>query len=81
MKAAVDGLELVFREGFAFSKAEVLLDLRQPGEFTGDLFEPLQPESASKAMAVMDAINAKWGGGQSGRAGCLRRRTGECDVN
>ncbi len=34
-KAAVDGLELVLREGFAFSKAEVLLlDLRQPGEFT-----------------------------------------------
>ena len=63
-KAAVDGLEMVFREGFAFSKAEVLLlDLRQPGEFTGDLFAPVQPERATKAMAVMDAINAKWGRG------------------
>ncbi|EMY8116539.1 translesion error-prone DNA polymerase V subunit UmuC [Pseudomonas aeruginosa] len=63
-KAAIDGLDLVFREGFAFSKAEVLLlDLRQPGEFTGDLFAPVQPERATKAMAVMDAINARWGRG------------------
>ncbi len=43
-KTATDGLELVYREGFAFSKAEVLLlDLRQPGKFTGDLFTPEQP--------------------------------------
>ncbi|HIE2398731.1 TPA: DUF4113 domain-containing protein, partial [Pseudomonas aeruginosa] len=52
------------RPGFAFSKAEVLLlDLRQPGEFTGDLFAEVQPERATKAMAVMDAINARWGRG------------------
>ncbi|MNE57129.1 DNA polymerase V subunit UmuC [compost metagenome] len=63
-KAASDGLELIYRPGFAFSKAEVLLmDLRQPGEFTPDLFAPVQPERASKAMAVMDAINARWGRG------------------
>lgn len=63
-KAASDGLELIYRPGFAFSKAEVLLmDLRQPGEFPRDLFAPIQPERASKAMAVMDAINAKWGRG------------------
>ncbi|RTR58810.1 translesion error-prone DNA polymerase V subunit UmuC [Pseudomonas aeruginosa] len=63
-KAANEGLELAFREGFNFSKAEVLLlDLRQPGEFTGDLFAPVQPERAAKTMAVMDAINARWGKG------------------
>ena len=61
-KAACEGLELLYRPGFAFSKAEVLLlDLRRPGEFTGDLFAEVQPERASKAMAVMDAINARWG--------------------
>lgn len=63
-KAACEGLELLYRPGFAFSKAEVLLlDLRRPGEFTGDLFAEVQPERASKAMAVMDAINARWGRG------------------
>lgn len=63
-KAATEGLELAFREGFNFSKAEVLLlDLRQPGEFTGDLFAPVQPERATKTMAVMDAINSRWGKG------------------
>lgn len=63
-KAACEGLELLYRPGFAFSKAEVLLlDLRRPGEFTGDLFAEVQPERATKAMAVMDAINARWGRG------------------
>ncbi|MFC5694863.1 Y-family DNA polymerase [Pseudomonas sp. GCM10022186] len=63
-KAAGEGLELIYREGFAYSKAEVLLlDLRQPGEFTGDLFAPVQSERATKAMAVMDTINARWGKG------------------
>ncbi|MCY1293047.1 Protein UmuC [compost metagenome] len=63
-KAACEGLELVYRPGFAFSKAEVLLlDLRQPGEFTCDLFALEQPERSSRTMAVMDAINARWGKG------------------
>ncbi|HBP4890581.1 TPA: DUF4113 domain-containing protein, partial [Pseudomonas aeruginosa] len=63
-KAACEGLELLYRPGFAFSKAEVLLlDLRRPGEFTGDLFAEVQSERATKAMAVMDAINARWGRG------------------
>jgi DNA polymerase V len=62
--AACEGLDLVYRPGFAFSKAEVqLLDLRQSGEFTDDLFAPVQPERATKAMAVMDAINPCWGRG------------------
>ncbi len=70
-KAACEGLELVFRPGFAFSKAEVLLlDLRRPGEFTSDLFAPVQSERASKTMAVVDAINSRWGLGTV-RPGCV----------
>lgn len=63
-KAATDGLQQAYREGFAFSKAEaLLLDLRQPGKFTGDLFAPVQPERTTKAVAVMDSINACRGSG------------------
>ncbi|RMH85242.1 Y-family DNA polymerase [Pseudomonas sp. AOB-7] len=63
-QAALAGLEQVYRPGFAFSKAEVLLlDLCQRGEYTDDLFAPVQPESSQKVMAVLDAVNAKWGRG------------------
>jgi DNA polymerase V len=63
-KAAVAGLDHLFQEGFAFSKAEVLLmDLRQRGEFTDDMFATTQPAAAEKVMQVMDSINAKWGKG------------------
>lgn len=55
-KAASAGLELIFRAGFAFSKAEILLlDLRQRGEFTDDLFVATPPMAAERVMGVMDA--------------------------
>jgi len=64
IRAATEGLELVWREGFAFSKAEVLLlDLRRRGEYTPDLFAAEQSAGAERVMGVMDAINAKWGRG------------------
>ncbi|WP_130871384.1 Y-family DNA polymerase [Pseudomonas bubulae] len=63
-KAAVAALSELFQEGFKFSKAEILLmDLRQPNEFTGDLFSVSQPEATEKVMSVLDAINGRWGRG------------------
>ncbi len=61
-RAAIAGLEHVYRQGFSFSKAEVLLmDLRQRGEYTDDLFAETQPAASERVMGVLDAINAKWG--------------------
>lgn len=63
-KAAVDALDRVFRPGFNYSKAEVmLLNLCQPGEYTDDLFAVSQPAEATKVMAVLDQINSRWGRG------------------
>ncbi|WP_019411720.1 translesion error-prone DNA polymerase V subunit UmuC [Pseudomonas psychrophila] len=63
-KVAVEAVEQVFQPGFRYSKAEVmLLDLRQPGEFTDDLFAINQPAEASRVMAVLDEINGRWGRG------------------
>ena len=63
-QAALAGVDQLYRSGFAFSKAEVLLlDLRQRGEFTDDMFAATQPAAAEKVMQVMDAVNAKWGRG------------------
>lgn len=63
-RAAVAGLDHLFRAGFAYAKAEILLlDLRQRGDFTDDMFAEAQPVVAEKVMGVLDEINAKWGRG------------------
>jgi DNA polymerase V len=63
-KAAVDALDRVFRPGFSYSKAEVLLlNLCRPGEYTEDLFAISQPTEATRVMAVLDEINGRWGRG------------------
>lgn len=60
-KAATEAVNRLFRSGFKYSKAEVLLmDLRQPGEFTDDLFAQSQPVEAEKVMSVLDEINGRW---------------------
>ena len=60
IRAAIAGLEHIYRDGFSFSKAEVLLmDLCQRGEYTDDLPKPSPPRRS--VMGVLDAINAKWG--------------------
>jgi DNA polymerase V len=63
-KLAVAAVGRIFRPGFRYSKAEVLLiDLRQPGEFTDDLFTEHQPVTSDKVMSVLDEINTRWGRG------------------
>ena len=58
-KAATEAVNRLFRPGFKYSKAEVLmLDLRQPGEFTDDLFAECKPWAAEKVMGVLDEISA-----------------------
>ena len=63
-QAAVGALERLFRPGFKYSKAEVmLLNLCQPGEYTDDLFAISQPAEATRVMTVLDQINDRWGRG------------------
>ncbi len=55
-------LEGIYRPGFAYSKAEVMLmDLRKRGEYTQDLFAPSQPARSDALMTVMDQVNRRWG--------------------
>ncbi|SHN20869.1 DNA polymerase V [Pseudomonas asturiensis] len=58
----LEGLEVIWRDGYRYSKAEILLmDLRKRGEFTGDLFTPSQPARSDELMRVSDRINMKFG--------------------
>lgn len=61
-KHALRALEGIYRPGFAYSKAEVMLiDLRKRGEYTQDLFTSSQPARTDALMNVMDKINKRWG--------------------
>ena len=62
--AATQAVERIYRPGYRYSKAEVLLlDLRQPGEYTDDLFALTQPKKCEQLMQTLDTINARWGRG------------------
>jgi DNA polymerase V len=64
VQAALAGLEAIYRPGYAFAKAEILLvDLCQRGEFTDDLFASTQPAGSDSVMKVLDSINLRWGRG------------------
>lgn len=63
-KAAVDAVDRIYRPGFKYSKAEVmLLNLCQHGEYTDDLFATSQPAEFTRVMTVLDEINGRWGRG------------------
>ena len=63
-KTATEAVDRVFRPGYRYSKAEVmLLNLCQPGEYTDDLFASNQPAASTKVMSVLDEINNRWGRG------------------
>jgi DNA polymerase V len=68
--AAREGISRLYRDGFSYAKAQVLLlDLCRRDEYTQDLFAPEQPVKTERLMSTMDAINNRWGRGtlQPGR--------------
>jgi DNA polymerase V len=63
-KAALNAVDRVFRLGFKYSKAGVLLvNLCSKGEYAEDLFSISQPVATEKVMGVLDSINERWGTG------------------
>lgn len=63
-RAAVDAVEQIDHEGVRFNKAVVLLmDLRQPGQFTDDLFAMRQSVACDRLLSVLDEINGEYGWG------------------
>lgn len=68
----------VMEKGYGYSKTEVLLmDLRQPREFTDDLFAVTQPVAFDRLMSVLDEINGKYGRGTMRTASCCCTSEGQ----
>lgn len=68
--AAREGISRLYRDGFSYAKAQVLLlGLCGRDEYTPDLFAPGQPVKTEQLMSALDAINTRWGRGtlQPGR--------------
>lgn len=62
IRAALEGLERIFRPGYAYSKCGILLtDLHQHDGFTEDLFAQPQSPAVDRLGAVMDTINLRYG--------------------
>jgi len=63
-KAATESVNNLFRTGYKHSSAVVSrMGLRQPGEFTDDLFAHSQPVMEDESIGVLDEINGPWGKG------------------
>lgn len=63
-KVALAGLDYIYREGYRYSKAEILLlDLHKRGECTLHLFQEAQPAATDRLMSVMDKVNTRYGRG------------------
>ncbi len=70
LRAARAALGLIFRAGYRYQRAGVvLLDLSPAGAATGDLFAPVGPAGAARAarrarlLEVLDGVNGRWGWG------------------
>ncbi|MFJ3448076.1 Y-family DNA polymerase [Pseudomonas sichuanensis] len=63
-RMATEAVARIYQAGYRYSKAEVLLlDLRQPGEFSDDLFAQGQPLASGRLMSVLDEVNGRYGRG------------------
>jgi DNA polymerase V len=61
---AVRGLKSIFRPGYAYAKAGVMLaEIRPRSAAQGDLFSEGGSFRSEALMAAMDSINARWGRG------------------
>lgn len=61
-RLASQALDAIWRDGFRYSKAEILLmDLRKRGEYTEDLFTPSQAPKSDDLMRTLDQVNRRFG--------------------
>ncbi|AVO55753.1 translesion error-prone DNA polymerase V subunit UmuC [Ectopseudomonas mendocina] len=64
VQAALAGLESIYRDGYRYQKAGVMLmNLASPGQVQADLFAPAPRPRSAELMATLDKINHTMGRG------------------
>jgi DNA polymerase V len=64
IRYALGGIEQIFREGYRYKKAGVILTELVPAhQAQPHLFDRLDRERSQRLMAALDAINTQWGAG------------------
>jgi DNA polymerase V len=64
IRYALRGIEHVFREGYRYQKAGVILTALVPAhQVQPHLFDRIDRERSKKLMMAIDAINTEWGSG------------------
>jgi len=64
IKYALRGIEQLFREGYRYQKAGVILTALVPAhQIQAHLFDRHDREHSQRLMAAIDAINTEWGSG------------------
>ena len=74
IRYALRGVEQIFREGYRYQKAGVILTAFVPAQqIQAHLFDQHDRERSQKLMAALDAINMEWGSGTIRYAAVGRR--------
>ena len=64
IRYALRGVEQIWREGYRYQKAGVILTALAPAhQIQAQLFDRHDRERSQKLMAAIDAINREWGSG------------------
>ena len=65
IRVALRGLRTIYRDGYRYKKAGVMCTaLVSAGQVQPDLFDRQDRQKSSRLMAVLDAINDRWGAGR-----------------
>jgi len=62
IKSALQGIRAIYREGYLYKKAGVILTgLVSAGHTQADMFDSQDREKTTRLMSALDAINHRWG--------------------
>lgn len=64
IKSALQGIRVIYRDGYSYKKAGVMLTGLVPGsQIQTDLFDNQDRRKSQRLMSALDAVNDRWGAG------------------
>ncbi len=64
IRCAIQGIRMIYRDGYLYKKAGVILTGLVPvGQTQADLFDAQDRKKSTRLMSALDSINDRWGAG------------------